>query len=395
MNINQQKKQKYQFIFFYFLSYLSFGIVMSNFTPFLSNLGYDTMQRGVLLSSYAFTTIIFQLLFGVFTDRYQTIKKIVILSITVFALSSFVLFSQTGMWFSMHLMLVALSGGLLNTLCGLYDTWVLSTSQYLYHLSFIKAFGSIGWAIGSVLASYLLILFSYQGMAISICFIMVLSIINIRMIPDMNKVERKNKTTIKEVMSLMKDHTYMLLILILFLLYSMVVANNCTVIDKMLSLGATQGEISLKWSMQSLLEIPTYILGTRILLRFSHVRLLQFSAIMLIFQFLLFGMASTIPIMILCCVFQLFSTPILMITSKSLIFQMSKPELRGSSQLVALSIFTGLSSLCIPVVAGSLILAIGIDSVLYAIAGLGVIALILSLILEKILRYQKIQKTVF
>lgn len=383
MHPNQGKQQR-SFIVFYFLSYLSFGIVMSNFTPFLSTLGYDAMQRGILLSSYAITTILFQLLFGILADRYQTMKKLVILSILGFALCSAILFFQTGVLFSLHLLMVALSGGLLNTLCGLYDTWVLSTSQELANrLSFIKAFGSIGWAVGSVLAAYLISLFSYQGMAISICLIMLLAMLNMAIIPDMAQVKRTKKTTMKEVLTLFQDHQYVLLVLILFLLYAMVIANNCTVIDKMLSLGASQSDISLKWSIQSLLEIPTYVLGARILQRYASIRLLQFSALMLIVQFIGFASASSISMMILLSCFQLFSTPLMMITSKSLIQQMCKPELRGSSQLVALSLFTGLSSLLIPTIAGSLSVMMGINAVLYAVTALGMLAFGLTFRFQK------------
>lgn len=383
------RKQERNFILFYFLSYVCFGTVMSNFTPFLSQLGYDPMQRGVLLSAYAITTILFQLLFGILADRYQTMKKIIIASITIFAIGSALLFYQEGMFFSLHLLVIALSGGLLNTLCGLYDTWVLSTTQELANrLSFIKAFGSVGWALGSVIASYVIMLFSYRGLAISICIIMLLALWNIKMIPDIKQMEQKKKTSMKDVASLLHDHTYMLLVFILFLMYAMIVANNCTVIDKMLALGANQTDISMKWSIQSLLEIPTYIAGVRILRRFRHTTLLQFSAVMLVLQFLLFAISDSISFMIFLSVFQLFSTPLLMITSKTLIRQIARPELRGSSQLVALSLFTGCSSFVVPAIAGSLSVSIGINTTLYVISILGLLALGLLQYMKKSIRFQ-------
>lgn len=367
-----------RFIITYIISYIGFGIVMSNFTPFLSQLGYDAMQRGMLISSYAITTIVFQLVFGILSDKYQTIKKITIVSLCMFALASILLYMQTGQNFGLHLVLMALSGGLLNTLCGLYDTWVLANDRKISeNLSFIKAFGSIGWAIGSVVASYLILLVNYAGMSACIMVLFVLVLLNAFTLKDISKIENTPKAKVKDSILLLKDKEYMLLILILFLLYSMVVANNCTVIDKMLELGANQFQISLKWSMQSLLEIPTYILGAKLLRRFNHLHLLRFSAIMLILQFTLFSLTNNINVMILLSVFQLFSTPILLIASKTLIFKMCKPELQGSSQLIALSIFTGLSSLLIPTMAGKLSMTIGISQTLFCVVFLGVIALLL------------------
>lgn len=375
MKLHQSK-----FISFYILSYMCFGIVMSNFTPFLSKIGYSAMERGALLSMYAFTTILFQLLFGVLSDRFQTIKKITILSLMIFAISSIVLYSQTGMYFSLHALLMALSGGLLNTLCGLYDTWVMGSEKEIsYRLSFIKAFGSIGWAIGSVIASYIILLISYKGMVICITLLLMCVMLNAVLLKDITKIKNAPKTKLQDIVSLFKDKQYTKIIIILFLLYSMVVANNCTVIDKMLELGANQTQISLKWSLQSLLEIPTYILGYRILKRFDHFRLLQFSATMLTLQFVLFALTSKVNIIILLSVFQLFSTPLLLITSKRLIYDHCKPELRGSSQLVALSIFTGLSSLLVPTIAGTLCMRIGVDYTLISIAVLGVVAFFISI----------------
>lgn len=377
---NILKMHQYKFISFYIVSYMCFGIVMSNLTPFLSNLGYSAMERGALLSMYAFTTILFQLLFGVLSDRFQTIKKITIISLMIFAISSVLLYFQTGMYFSLHALLVAFAGGLLNTLCGLYDTWVMGSEKELSNrLSFIKAFGSIGWAIGSVIASYVILLISYKGMAICILLLLVCVLLNAALLKDITKIKTTRKTSLKDIVSLFKDKQYTVIIVILFLLYSMVVANNCTVIDKMLELGASQTQISLKWSLQSLLEIPTYILGYRILKQFNHYRLLQFSAVMLIIQFVLFAITTKVNVIILLSVFQLFSTPLLLITSKRLIYDHCKPELRGSSQLIALSIFIGLSSLIIPTIAGFLSMQIGINDTLLGMVILGFIAFAMSL----------------
>lgn len=374
------KIHQFKFISFYIVSYMSFGIVMSNFTPFLSKLGYSAMERGALLSMYAITTIVFQLIFGILSDRFQTIKKITILSLMIFAISSVLLYFQTGMYFALHALFMALAGGLLNTLCGLYDTWVMGSEKEVSNrLSFIKAFGSIGWAIGSVIASYVILSISYQGLAICIFLLLVCILLNAFALNDITKITDAPKTKLKDIVSLCKDKQYTMLIFILFLLYSMVVANNCTVIDKMLELGANQTQISLKWSIQSLLEIPTYMLGYRILKRFNHYRLLQFSAVMLILQFVLFAITSQVNIIILLSIFQLFSTPLLLITSKRIIFDHCKPEVRGSSQLIALSIFMGVSSLLIPTIAGTLTMQIGVNNTLLCMVSLGVIAFLLSM----------------
>ncbi|MGO1042002.1 MFS transporter [Clostridioides difficile] len=382
------KAVKFRFIIFYFLSYIIFAFVSTKFTPFLSKLGYSAFERGIILSSYAITNILFQLLFGVLADRYQTMKKIVLISLSVYGIASVIMFSTESATFIIYLLLVALSGGLLNTCCSLYDTWIIGCGDRINnYLSFIKTFGSVGWATGSMVASYLILKFSYFGLSVAISLIVVLLIINILLLPDIEKINKKINVTNKDIIELLKNKQYILLVCILFLLYSMVVANNCTVIDKMIALNATDSQISLKWSLQSLLEIPTYLVGAYLLRKYSSLNLLKLSAIMITVQFLLFALASDSNMIIILCVFQVFSTPLILITSKILILEVSPKKIRSSSQLIALSIFMGGSSLIIPTIAGFLSTNIGYNYTLMVLSLFGCLAYGLILCLKnKILK---------
>ncbi|HBE9728833.1 TPA: MFS transporter [Clostridioides difficile] len=377
------KAIKFKFIIFYFFSYIIFAFASTKFTPFLSKLGYSAFERGIILSSYAITNILFQLLFGVLADKYQTMKKIVLISLSVYGIASVIMFSTESATFIIYLLLVALSGGLLNTCCSLYDTWIIGCGDNINnYLSFIKTFGSIGWAIGSMVASYLILRFSYFGLSVAIGLIVVLLIINLLLLPDIEKINKKINVTNKDIIELLKDKKYILLVCILFLLYSMVVANNCTVIDKMIALNATNSQISLKWSLQSLLEIPTYLAGSYLLKKYSSLNLLKLSAIMITVQFLLFALTNDSNIIIILCVFQVFSTPLILITSKRLIFEVSPKKLRSSSQLIALSIFMGGSSLIIPTVAGFLSINIGYNYTLMVLSLFGCLAYCLIVLLN-------------
>lgn len=375
---------KIHFIIFYILSYGIFSFSSTKFTPYLSEIGYSAFQRGIILSGYAAATIILQLLFGILSDRYQTMKKIIILCLCVYGVVSAILFSTQNAVIAVYFVLVSLSGGLLNSCCGLYDTWVLGCSEEIRkNLSFIKAFGSIGWAIGSMAASLIISLFSYRGLGISIIIITVLSLLNMAVLPDIDQIKEKSKLSMRDFKQLMKNKQYVLLILILFLMYSMVIANNCTVIDKMIDLHASNAQISMKWSLQSLLEIPTYLAGAYLLARFSGLKLLRLSSIMLTFQFVLFAWAQNPAIIIGASVLQLFSTPIILVASKMLILEIAPKKLKNSSQLIALSIFTGGSSMLMPVAAVFFSEHIGFNLTLGCVALLGVCSFLLTYLLAK------------
>lgn len=374
-----KKNYKLNFVIFYILSYAIFSFASTKFTPYLSQIGYTAFQRGMILSGYAAATIVMQLAFGVLSDRYQTMKKIVIVSLCVYGVSSAVLFSTQHAAIAVYFVLVSLSGGLLNACCGLYDTWILGCGEEIRKsLSFIKAFGSIGWAVGSMAASLIIGLFSYRGLGIAIAAIALLSLLNIALLPDIDRMEEKSKVSLEDFKHLMTNGQYVLLVLILFLLYSMVIANNCTVIDKMIDLCASDAQISMKWSVQSLVEIPTYLAGAYLLSKFSGLKLLRFSSIMLTFQFALFAGASAPAVIIGASVLQLFSTPIILVASKMLILEIAPDKLKSSSQLIALSIFTGASSLIVPTVAGFFGERIGFNATLGCVMALGVCSFLLT-----------------
>ncbi len=374
-----KKHFKINFVLFYILSYGIFSFASTKFTPYLSEIGYSAFQRGIILSGYAVATIILQLLLGIVSDRYQTMKKIIIVCLCVYGIVSAALFSTQNAPIAVYFVLVSLSGGLLNSCCGLYDTWVLGCREEIRrHLSFIKAFGSVGWAVGSMAASMIISLFSYRGLGISILLITVLALLNLTLLPDIEQLSEKSKLSAGDFKQLMTNGQYVLLILILFLMYSMVIAGNCTVIDKMIDLHASDAQISMKWSLQSLLEIPTYLAGTFLLARFSGLKLLRFSSIMLTVQFALFAWAKVPALIIVGSLFQLFSTPIILVASKMLILDIAPEKLKNSSQLIALSIFTGGSSMLVPVVAGFFSERIGFDLTLGCVAALGLCSFLLT-----------------
>lgn len=383
--MDKSRKVIFRFIVFYFLSYVIFAFASTKFTPYLSSLGYSVFERGILLSSYAVTTIAFQLLFGFMSDKYQTMKRIVLICVAVYGIATAVLFSAESVGFAVCLLLVALSGGLLNTCCSLYDTWMLGcTEEISRKMSFVKTFGSIGWALGSLIASFLILHFSYRGLSAAILVISILLAMNLFVMPDIERIKGNTKIRTADIMELMRNKEYILIVVIYFLLYSMIVANNCTVIDKMLYLNASDTEISLKWSLQSFLEMPTYLAGSYLLSKIKGSTLAKISAVMMTVQFMIFAVVQEPKQILLACLLQVFSTPMVMITSKTLIQEIAPLKLRSSSQMIALSIFMGGSSMIIPTVAGFLSVKLGFNLTLFLVAGCGVAALSLLLLFSRL-----------
>jgi MFS family permease len=381
----EDRKQKYLYTVLYVLIYIAFSFAMTQFTPFLSKLGYDSMERGVLLSSFAVMTIILQLLFGFLSDKYQTVKKFMVVALLIYAVSSYMFYSKEVQNFIFHMIVIAISGGLINTCCGLSDTWILGNTEYLRsRLSFIKAFGSIGWAVGSIILPIIIYRFGYVGLGNGILILCIFSLGVMYFIKDVQGSSKDiEKAGLDDIKELILNKKYNLLVFVLFLMYCVIVTNNSAVVDKMLILGATDSQIGYKWSIQSVIEIPTYLFGGYLLRRFNHYFLLKTSAIALTVQFLLFGFSSSVVGIIILSLFQVLTTPLLLIASKNLIFELTNDKMKSTGQLYALSIFTGLSSLLIPTCAGAITRYFSVNVTLFMAASLSAIAFSLINILKR------------
>lgn len=334
-------------------------------------------------------SIVFQLVFGYFSDKYQTIKIISFLSVILYLIISFYLYDDSTTFFLFHLIVISMIGGLNNSLVSLFDMWVMGINRDIRNsLSFIKGFGSLGWALGSLSAVYIIKLFDYLGLKLSIIALVVVLLLLVYSLPDIEKPDTKVNIKLKSVVRLFKNYEYVVLVVSLLLMYSLIIANVGLVVDKMIDLGASDLEISLKWVMGSLLEIPMYLAGGYLFNKIRPIRLLQFSSLVLVIQFVLFAYAFNSIQIILISVLQIFTTPIIMVASKLIIYEIVPKGLINSSQLIALSVFTGLPSLIIPLIAGYSAVSIGFDKTLLMLSIVGIFSFIMTIVFLNIVRFK-------
>lgn len=366
-----------------FLSYAAFGLCMTNLIPYLEYQGFNSYERGFALSGYALLTILLQLGLGYLFDKTGYAKVYISTSIVIFLVASGLLFFNK-LSFPMMVIIVMLVGGFLNALCGFLDTWIMGISESLRaSLSSIKSFGALGWTIGSLGSSLIMTLLGYRGVVGIIVFFSLIAFIVMQALPDIERKTTKTEVTLSDLVALLKLKDYMILILILFLLYGLVVANTTLVVDKMLSLKATPLELSLKWSIGSLLEIPMYAFGMTLIRKYGNLRMLQLSALVATAQFILFGLMTTSLGLVFVCLLQIFTTPIILITSKFLVAQIVPQYLQNSGQMIALSLFMGGSSFVIPILSGFLGIQLGYSITLILFSIVGILALLLIGYLRK------------
>ena len=379
------KKLMIKFCIIYFLAYGVIALGYIQYVPYLSSIGYNPMERGLLISSYAITTIVFQLIFGILSDKYKTVKKLCIIAVVAFAIFTYLFFSIESKMFILHMILIAMSAGLANLNFGYFDNWLFTFGEKARNqFSFIRAFGSIGWAVSSIVIAKLLNMFGYKGLGLTIVLLTIIMLGVMFLVSEGSKSTQKKseKITAADIKELLSNKKYIVVIVILFFIYCANNSNSTTIIDKMLELGATNAQIGYKWTISGLVEIPVYIYGSFFLRKFGPYKLLCISAFTIMLQFILFGMSNSIDAMILLSGFQFITGPMMMLASRMLIFEFSSGKLKSTGLLLALSIYSGLSALLMPSIGGTITNYFNVNTTIFIVAIIAGIGFLLSIVLN-------------
>lgn len=364
----KSKRKIILFMVVYFFAYMAFSIGTTQFIPYLSQLGFDASQRGILLSSIALVTILVQMIVGYLSDKYRTVKKFFICTLMLFALFTFFFYRSEGKKFIYVFIMLAMSGGLFNLLIGVSDNWVLESESIVgKYYSLIRSLGSLGWAIGSAMIAVIIAQFDFVGLANAVAFLAIIILGVALLIGDAQKADNAHHEEVKlaDVKFLLSNGKYRLLILILFLIFSLNVFNTYTVTDKLISLQASTSQLGLKWSIAAMVEMPMFFCGVYLFQRYKPITMLKLAGVAYIVQFLIFSFVQNVDVLVYANVFQFATYPLALMASKHLVNECCVMKMRSTAQLVAMSIYNGVPALLMPMLSGLIIQWFHVDVALF------------------------------
>lgn len=368
---SKSKRKISLFMVIYFFAYMAFSIGTTQFIPYLSQLGFDATQRGILLSSIALVTIIVQMVVGYLSDKYRTVKKFFILALIFFAIFTFFFYHSEGKSFIYVFIMLAMSGGLFNLLIGVSDNWVLESEPAVgKYYSLIRSLGSLGWAIGSALIAMIIAMYDFGGLGNTVVVMTIVVLGVALLVNDAQKAENSHHENVSlvDVKCLLSNGKYRLLIVILFLIFSLNVFNTYTVTDKLISLSASTSQLGLKWSIAAMVEMPMFFCGVYLFQHFKPITMLKVAGVAYIVQFLIFSFVQNVDILVYANVLQFATYPLALMASKHLVNECCVMKMRSTAQLVAMSIYNGVPALLMPMISGLLIQWFHVDiALLFAV----------------------------
>lgn len=365
-----------------FLAFFAISMVNTQMIPFLTSLGYDVVMRGYILAANAVVAIVGQFLFGYLCDKFKGIRMFFALAYSILLISGILMFMNTNQVFWYHLCTVALMGGMVKVIMGLDETWMLELDSEQY--GNLRAAGALGLTIGSPIAGFLVDTFSFFALVIALSITSVLLFIFIFLSKDVQK--EGESIQLQSLKKLIMNGPYLLLVCIYLLVYMIGTADQYVVIDKMLDIGSAHALVGIKWALQSFMEVPLFLLAGKILKKYKPSTLLMFGTIMYAVKFFLYGWSSSGWMIVATAALQIVTLPIIMLTSKVLIKEVTPKDLASSAQMFAMAIFIGVSGLLTPIITSWLSEHFGYDNTLYMVAAFSIVPLVF------IFAYIKVQK---
>ena len=364
---------------FYITTFM--GTVFSNayMQTFLIRLGYNGEQRGYLTAGISFVAILSPIIVGFLCDRFKTIKTAFNVTLILLTIVAFVFYQVTQIEFFMHIIFYSLLGGLWRTLMTIQDTWAMEIDDYFKErYGGIRAFGAIGWMIANPIAGWCIEEYGYGVLSWVAAGLAIFNLAYSMFLPDATKDENAEPVHFSDLKVLFKNYDYVLIVMIFFFLQMMQVADGLTVVDKMISLGGGEAIVGTRSSMQALAELPLFFLGSVLLKKFGGFKLLMFGIVMYIFRYIGFSIVQSPELIVAVSLTQFCTFPLIMITSRTLIHDVSPPNLKTSGVTIATSIYVGIPSLIAPILIGKMIDSIGTDATLLTVTVFGGISLLLG-----------------
>ncbi len=356
-----------------FLVFTTIAVVQSQMIPFMKAIGYNSFQQALILASGALVAIFGQFIFGYLCDRYHQMRRFFSIAYIAYLLGASGMFWFVSNWFFYHLFMIGFSSGLVRILMGLNETWMFEIDPD--HYGALRACGALGLSIGSLFFGYFLTIINYQDL---IYFLLGFGIFTVILVHFCKDIKNENKHFDKEgLKKLLKNPSYLLLVFILLLIYMAGSADQYTVVNKLLAVGGDVTDVGWKWGIQSFAEIPIFFLGNWFLQRFRTKQILKFAIFMYALKFFLYAFLQTPLLLVGCALLQFVTLPLILLTSKFLIHDVTDENVGNSAQMFAMAIFIGGGSLFAPLLSSFFIDQFGYDATLYGISAFCLLPLLL------------------
>ena len=358
---------------FYYLSWAIFSALIS---IYLLDKGFKASEVSLVVSTSFLTSMIFQPVIGMFSDRYD-VKKV-----------NFVLFTLAGIgglafMFASSLITITIGYSFVLTLInGTNPVMEKIASSSPYQYGKIRIWGTIGYATGSWLAGMIYQLISPS--AIFICFIitMILCIIGLLGTQTPSELGQNNEEKTK-TSTLFHNYKYLYYLIIAAIFQGITNMANTYIPAMFQNDGLAVDLVSTILSFAVLCEAPLVLFSHKFMDKLTNKRLLIIAYSMITIQFLCYALNVWLPLKVIITLITKHPSGMLFIMINLKIVSTLVPKEHQITALAFVQTLRNLSSIIFQNIAGQ-ILDISSYQILFALSLIVIVVGFVLVILFKV-----------
>lgn len=356
--------------------YLSWAILSALISIYLLDKGFKASEVSLVVSTSFLTSMIFQPVIGMFSDRYD-VKKV-----------NFVLFTLAGIgglafMFASSLITITIGYSFVLTLInGTNPVMEKIASSSPYQYGKIRIWGTIGYATGSWLAGMIYQLISPS--AIFICFIitMILCIIGLLGTQTPSELGQNNEEKTK-TSTLFHNYKYLYYLIIAAIFQGITNMANTYIPAMFQNDGLKVSLVSTILSFAVLCEAPLVLFSHKFMDKLTNKRLLIIAYSMITIQFLCYALNVWLPLKVIITLITKHPSGMLFIMINLKIVSTLVPKEHQITALAFVQTLRNLSSIIFQNIAGQ-ILDISSYQILFALSLIVIVVGFVLVILFKV-----------
>lgn len=360
--LKRYKNSYLSYFLMYNFYYLSWAVFSALISVYLLDKGFKASEVSLVVSTSFLTSMIFQPVIGMFSDRYD-VKKV-----------NFVLFTLAGIgglafMFASSLITITIGYSFVLTLInGTTPVMEKIASSSPYQYGKIRIWGTIGYAIGSWLAGMI-----YQCIspsAIFVCFIITMTLCIIGLLgtetPDDLAQEKEEKT---KMSTLFHNHKYLYYLVIASVFQGITNMANTYIPAMFQNDGLPVNIVSTILSFAVICEAPLVLFSHKFMDKLSNKKLLIIAYTMIFIQFLCYAFNVWLPLKVFVTLVTKHPSGMLFIMINLKVVNTLVPQEHQITALAFVQTLRNLSSIIFQNIAGQ-ILDVSSYQVLFALSSI-------------------------
>ncbi|MFC0472751.1 MFS transporter [Halalkalibacter kiskunsagensis] len=359
------------------LTFLHFGgkaIILPFLPLFLLARGFSMVEIGTIMGVAPLVSIVAQPVVGFISDKYKTVKKILIILYFGVAATSFGVFFHESFWvvfISFLLLHFALSPA-----TPLIDSMTLKTlGSHKHEYGKIRLWGSIGFFCLALLSGPILEWIGIEQLYLPFLGMTALTIFALAFLKD--GTASTTPVNIRSVGEVLKNRVFITFLLLCLMVIIPHRINDMMIVIHLESLGATTFWVGLAWALAAVSEVPVFYYLARKIKNYNEVFLLAIVALLYTLRWMLYGIISSPYILSLLQISQGVTFGLFWLIAMQMAVRSVPEHLRSTGQALLTSVCFGIGGAIGGTGGGWVLEHLGSQSLYQMMAGMTFIATLL------------------